>query len=89
MPNHKSAEKRVRSSLKKRARNRYYKGLVKAALKNAREAIQSGINIEEKLRTAQKLLSSAARKGIIHRNKAARLISHLTVQARKEQASAA
>jgi small subunit ribosomal protein S20 len=89
MPNHKSAEKRVRSSLRKRARNRYYKGLVKAALKNAREAIQSGTNIEEKLRTAQKLLSSAARKGVIHRNKAARLISHLTIQARKEQANAA
>jgi small subunit ribosomal protein S20 len=89
MPNHKSAEKRVRSSLRKRARNRYYKGLVKAALKNAREAIQSGTNIEEKLRTAQKLLSSAARKGIIHRNKAARLISRLTIQARKEQANAA
>lgn len=89
MPNHKSAEKRVRSSLRKRARNRYYKGLVKAALKNAREVIQAGISIEEKLRTAQKLLSSAAKKGVIHRNKAARLISRLTIQARKEQANAA
>jgi len=89
MPNHKSAEKRVRSSLRKRARNRYYKGLVKAALKSAREAISSGVNFEEKLKTAQKLLSSASRKGIIHKNKAARLISRLAVQAKKVQANAA
>ncbi|MEM4380242.1 MAG: 30S ribosomal protein S20 [Thermoplasmatales archaeon] len=80
MPNHKSAEKRVRSNERKRERNRLVKGKVKAALKRARNAILSGMNVDEArlaIRNAEKSLASAATKGVIKRGKASRLVSRL------------
>ncbi len=68
--------KRVKQNLKRYQRNKHYKSVLKSAIKNV-------INAENK-ETAQSALSSSfsvidktARKGIIHKNKAANQKSRL------------
>ncbi|MBI4948072.1 30S ribosomal protein S20 [Candidatus Berkelbacteria bacterium] len=65
MPISKSAKKALRGSEKKAARNRYRKALLKEALKKNDNSTIS-------------LIDKAAKWGIIHKNKAARLKSKLS-----------
>jgi small subunit ribosomal protein S20 len=77
--NHKSAVKRHRQSLDKATRNRAAKSRVKNAFKEVRTAI--GRKDRDKacsaLSAAASVLGKAARKGTLHRRRAARKMSRL------------
>jgi small subunit ribosomal protein S20 len=70
MPQHKSAEKRVRQSAKRRAHNRYYKVMMRNALKAVKAATTKETIVEE-TRKATRVLDRLAAKGLIHKNFAA------------------
>ncbi|GMU03571.1 30S ribosomal protein S20 [Corallococcus caeni] len=88
MANTKSAEKRHRQSLKRRARNVNVRTTVKDAVKSAREAIASkdGTKTTNALKAASKTLNKAASKGVLHKRTAARRISRLAKAAAKAKA---
>lgn len=79
MPNVKSAEKRMRTSAARAERNRQFRSRMRTALKRVRGAdnaeAASAAFIE-----ASSLLDRAARKRIIHPNKAARAKSRLSAR---------
>ena len=68
MPNIASAKKNMRKSRAATVRNRAQRSALRTALKKAKAP---GATAETKL-TAAKLLDRAARKGLIHKNNAAR-----------------
>ena len=79
MANTKSAMKRIRSSAKKRERNRVFRSQARTLVNKTRRLIAEG-KIEEAREEAQRAivaLDKAAEKGIIHKNKAARSKSRL------------
>jgi len=88
LPNTKSAEKRVRSSRRKEQINRLHRGRARTADKKARLLIREGQLEEarEAVREAQAALDKAAKKGVIHQNKADRRKSRLMQQLRKLEA---
>lgn len=80
MANHKSALKRIRSSARRRIRNRIYKSRTRTEVKKARLAISGKADIQtaiEQVRQAVSQLDKAASKGVIHKNNAARTKSRL------------
>ncbi|HHX01721.1 MAG TPA: 30S ribosomal protein S20 [Firmicutes bacterium] len=78
MANTKSAEKRIRTSLKKRAMNRSQKSALKTTVKRAELAIaENDPNLQVHLHNTITSLDKAAAKGLIHKNKAARKKSRL------------
>lgn len=78
MPIIKSAKKALRVSEKKAEANRLVKAKVKDSLKGARIAIEKGDKkVNEKISKAYRELDIAAKKNVIHKNKAARLKSRL------------
>jgi small subunit ribosomal protein S20 len=87
MPNNASAEKRQRQEKKRRLHNRMVKSVVKTHVKEARQAIASGVESEAAVRAAISELDVAAKKGVIHRNNAARRKSRLQKQLNKVTAS--
>ena len=80
MPNIKSAEKRVRQTAVRTARNRRVKSIVKTSIRRYEEAVQSGDSesAREKLKAAIRRIDKAAAIGVIHKNNAARKKSRLT-----------
>ncbi len=81
MPNNPAAEKRMRQEQKRRLHNRSIKSLVKTRVTKAREAINDAdTNAAESVRAAVSELDRAAKKGVIHRNNAARRKSRLMKQ---------
>lgn len=68
MPISKSAKKSLRVNRRKTTLNRYRKALVKDAIKNVDE---------KSVNTAVSMIDKAAKWNLIHKNKAARLKSHL------------
>ncbi len=88
MANHKSALKRIRSSARRRARNRVYKSLTRTEVKKARQALDSGSDLKaaaDQVRAAASQLDKAASKGIMHKNAAARRKSRLMKRLAKLQ----
>lgn len=77
MAQHKSAEKRARSSERKAARNRQWLSRMKTSIKRVRTAADKE-KAAEALRSTTKLLDQLAAKGVIHKNKAANSKSRLT-----------
>lgn len=79
MANHKSALKRHRQSLKRRARNRISKTRIKNTVKAVRLAIEEKDSAKalEALKEASSILDRAARKNVIHSRQAQRRISRL------------
>ena len=79
MANTASAKKRVRSSERRRIRNRVYLVSTRTHVKKARESIQSGAweGADIAVRRATRALDKAAQKGIIHKKNAARRKSRL------------
>jgi len=76
MANHKSAQKRIRSNDTKREMNRYHGKTVRNAVK----AIRTNDNPEETTKALPEVISKIdklAKKGVIHKNKAANLKSSL------------
>jgi small subunit ribosomal protein S20 len=82
MPNTKSAKKRLRQSLERRARNRAVKSAVKTQIRKASDALAAGSaeQTQAEFRLAVKKLDQAASKGVLHRNTAARLKSRLSAR---------
>ncbi|HEU0053138.1 MAG TPA: 30S ribosomal protein S20 [Longimicrobium sp.] len=77
MPNVKSAEKRMRTNAVRAERNRAFRSRLRTALKKVRGATTADVGASA-LREAASLLDRAARKRIIHPNKAARAKSRLS-----------
>jgi small subunit ribosomal protein S20 len=82
LANHKSALKRARQNEIRRLRNKSTRTRVKNVVKDVRQAVadQSGADAAAELNTAKSAIDKAAKKGVIHRNTAARNISRLTKQ---------
>jgi small subunit ribosomal protein S20 len=82
LANHKSALKRARQNEDRRLRNKSTKTRIKNVVKNVRQAVASQIESDAitELNTAKSAIDKAAKKGVIHRNTAARKISRLTKQ---------
>jgi small subunit ribosomal protein S20 len=78
MPNIQSAKKNMRKSRAATVRNRAQRSALRTALKKAKAPTSSA---DERL-AAVSLLDRAARKGLIHRNAAARQKSHLAKAAK-------
>ena len=91
MPNTKSAAKEVRVSEKRRLRNKSYRSLCKTNITKAEKLIFSGGSeaAQQAVVDAISALDSAASKGIIHPNNAARRKSRLMKKLNKTQAAAA
>lgn len=79
MANHKSAIKRIRANNKRRLENRYYAKTMRNALKNIK-LITDKSAAQEKLPSVVSIIDKLAKKGIIHKNKAANLKSGLMVR---------
>ena len=82
MAQHKSAEKRARQSVGRRAANKELKSAMKTVLKKARseqDKEKAAVALKEAVSTLDKLAS----KGIIHKNKAANQKSKLTKHVNK------
>jgi len=78
MANIKSQIKRNRQTVKRTERNKAVRSEVKTRTKNAVTAAAEGAeNAVELARVAQKRIDSAASKGVIHKNAAARRKSRL------------
>ncbi len=79
MANHKSAAKRARQALVRRARNRDKRSRLRRAVREARAAIDSGDSeaATTAVRKAESLLRRATSKGVMHSKTASRQISRL------------
>jgi small subunit ribosomal protein S20 len=84
MPQHKSNEKRMRTSARERSRNRAYRAKIKQAVRAVRES-ENPSQATEAYATAVKVLDRAAGKGIIHKNRAADKKSRLAEIVRSRQ----
>jgi small subunit ribosomal protein S20 len=69
-----SAKKRMRQDVKRRARNRWRKGRIKEAVRAFDQAVHEGSRerAAERLREVYKQLDQVAAKGSIHKNAASR-----------------
>jgi small subunit ribosomal protein S20 len=79
MANHKSAKKRIRANDSKRLANRYFARTMRNALKEIRLTSEKAV-AEERLPRVSALIDKLAKKGIIHKNKAANLKSGLAIK---------
>lgn len=79
MANHKSAKKRARQSLVRRARNLDVLGRTRTAVKKLRQAIEAGDSAaaRELLPGTERELRRAASKGVVPRRRADRSVSRL------------
>jgi len=82
MANHKSALKRIRANNKKRLENRYYAKTMRNSLKDIR-LTEDKNEATKKLPAVTSIIDKLAKKGIIHKNKAANLKSGLMMKINK------
>ena len=88
MPNHKSSEKRVRQSEKRRAINRSNRTKVRTYIKKLRSAMESGSkDVAQILPETISVIDKSVQKGVLHANAAARYKSRLTVRANTAKAT--
>lgn len=85
MATSKSALKRVRQSEKRRQRNKAAISAMKTVIKKVHTSMEKKDpqKTEEVLREATSYVDRVASKGIIHKNKASRIVSRLTARARQ------
>ncbi len=76
MANHKATQKDARQAAKRRERNRYYGKTTRNAIRDIR-TITDEAAYNEKLPLTISMIDKLAKKGIIHKNKAANLKSKL------------
>ena len=83
MPNHKSAEKRVRQNEKRRLINRGHRSKVRTYIKKMHAALDSGKgeDVQNVLPEVMSVIDKSVQKGVLHKNAAARYKSRLTVRA--------
>lgn len=82
MPRTKSAKKQMRQAVNRTARNRQQRSALRTAMKKLRSLIDSKEGKTAFLE-AEKQLDRAGRKGLIHRNTAARQKSRLAKRVKK------
>lgn len=82
MPNHKSAEKRVRQNETRRNRNRSNRTRLRTQIKKLAVALSAGdkTQVEELLPSTISTIDKAIQKGALHKNAAARYKSRLTAR---------
>ena len=83
MPNHYSALKRVRQTRRKTLVNRSNKGVLRASLRTLRSSLAKGPTEQALVSVTVSQIDKSVRKGLIHRNTAARLKSRLMIRANK------
>lgn len=76
MANHKSSIKRIRANNRKRLANRYYAKTMRNALRDLR-MVSDKATAQQQLPKVESIIDKLAKKGIIHKNKAANLKSGL------------
>ncbi len=81
MPNKQNARKALRQAAKRAVQNLKVKKTYKQAVKKATAA--AGAEIKETLRTAQKALDKARKRGVLTKNTAARKLSRLAKRVQK------
>jgi small subunit ribosomal protein S20 len=74
MANHKATKKDVRQAAKRRDRNKYYGKTTRNAIRELRE-IKESKDASSKLPEVAAMIDKLAKRGIIHKNKAANLKS--------------
>ncbi len=79
MANHKSAIKRIRSTEKRRLRNKYYHKSTRTAIKKLR-GMEDKKEAESFLPKVVAMVDKMVKRNIFHKNKAANLKSKLTKQ---------
>jgi small subunit ribosomal protein S20 len=77
MANHKATKKDVRQVAKRREKNRYQGKTTRNAMRDLR-ALNDGSQAQEALPAVLSKIDKLAKKGVIHKNKAANLKSSLT-----------
>jgi small subunit ribosomal protein S20 len=82
MANHKSQFKRIRQNEKRRIENRYWGKTMRNAIKKLRN-MNDVAEAKTKMPTVVSLIDKAAKKGVIHKNKAANLKSGLMMKVNK------
>jgi small subunit ribosomal protein S20 len=87
--NIKSAEKRARQTIKRRAHNVAARSKLRTAIKNVVSAVSEGDKEQAaaNLKAAGPVIDSAVNKGLIHRNKASRHKRHLNARVKEMSAS--
>ena len=86
MANHKATKKDARQAAKRRERNRYYGKTTRNAIRNIRAAEPA--EASEQLSTVESQIDKLAKRGVIHRNKAANLKSKLAKKINADKAAA-
>jgi small subunit ribosomal protein S20 len=83
MPSHKSAEKRMRQSERRRAINRNNRSRLRTSIRKLHAALESGDREQLGLLLPATIsrIDKAVQEGVIHRNAAARYKSRLTRRA--------
>ena len=76
MANHSATKKDVRQSTKRNERNRYYGKTTRNAIRDIR-ALETGKDASAKLPEVASMIDRLAKRGTIHKNKAANLKSKL------------
>ncbi len=82
MANHKATKKDMRQAEKRRERNRYYGKTTRNAIRDIR-AVEDKKAVDEKMPDVLSMIDKLAKKGVIHKNKAANLKSKLARRANK------
>jgi len=87
MPNTKTATKRLRQNIVRRARNRSIKRALRTQCRKVREAVAAGDleKAQAEFRLAARSLDRAGSRNIIHRNAAARVKSRLSAKIKAVQ----
>ncbi len=80
MANHSATKKDVRQATKRRDRNRYYGKTTRNAIRDMKASTEKK-TYEEQLPNVVSMIDKLAKRGIIHKNKAANLKSKLTKKA--------
>lgn len=79
MANHKSSIKRIRANEKKRLANRYYSKTMRNALRDMR-SMNDKDEAMKKMPQMTSMIDKLAKRGVIHKNKAANLKSGLMLR---------
>ncbi len=76
MANHKATKKDTRQAAKRRERNKYYGKTTRNAIRDLKAV--TGKEASDRLPEVASMIDKLAKRGVIHRNKAANLKSKLT-----------
>jgi small subunit ribosomal protein S20 len=79
MANHKATKKDVRQATKRRERNKFYGKTTRNAIRELRAA--NGKEVSDQLPGVVSMIDKLAKRGVIHKNKAANLKSKLVKKA--------